>query len=92
MKRAGNLMLGVVVLFAMIACIAYLSGYISGGNVTINPSAFPTVLFFFLIIGFIGGCSIGIFWEANAKEWLAQIQRKQQEILKKQLEKTDESK
>jgi len=88
MKKIGLLMLGVLVLFAMIAVIAWLSGYISSGNVTINPSALPTVLFLFLFIGFVGGCSIGIFLQANAEEWLAQYREK----MKKQLEKIVESK
>jgi hypothetical protein len=88
MKRASCLVLGVVVLFGMVAFIAWLDGYLSHGDITIKPSALPTIIFCVLLIGFAGGCAIGIFFEANVKDWLAQYKEK----MKKQLEKIGESK
>jgi hypothetical protein len=72
----------------MLIVIAWFSGFLSNPNITVISEKVPLMMTLFLFVGFISGIMIGIFIEANTKEWIIEIKRKQKELLEKNASKT----
>ena len=83
-KKLSSLIAGIAVLFALAIGIAFLYGYFArplkpNEYWVTNPTSALSLMIFLIFGGFVGGFAIGMFLEANAKEWITELTKKAKE-------------
>jgi hypothetical protein len=80
---AGALLGGIVVLGIAIIIIVYLYGYIAGlsqgGDIVIKQVGLQPifeVIFLLVVLGFVGGVQVGLYFEAQRAKWLESLSRR----------------